>query len=89
MGFLDGKEPAAVQEIQVQSLGQEDSLKKEMATHSSILAWKIPWTEEPGRLQSMESQIVWYEWVILLSFFLPTLWDLKVRGYIYNILKSL
>ena len=37
---------------QVQSLGQEDPLEKEMATHSSILAWKIPWTEEPGRLQS-------------------------------------
>ena len=36
-----------------QSLGQEDSLEKEMATHSSILAWKIPWTEEPGGLQSM------------------------------------
>ena len=38
----------AVQETRVQSLGQEDPLKKEMATHSSILAWKIPWTEEPG-----------------------------------------
>ena len=44
------------QETQVQSLGQEDSLEKEMATHSSILAWEIPWTEEPGRLQSMGSQ---------------------------------
>ena len=43
----------AMQETQVQSLGQEDSLEKEMATHSSILAWRIPWTEEPGRLQSM------------------------------------
>ena len=42
-------------ETQVQSLGQEDSLEKEMATHSSILAWKIPWMEEPGRLQSMGS----------------------------------
>ena len=41
---------------QVQSLSQEDLLEKEMATHSSILAWKIPWTEEPGRLQSMGSQ---------------------------------
>ena len=41
-----------------QSLGQEDPLEKEMATHSSILAWRIPWTEEPGRLQSMESQRV-------------------------------
>ena len=40
----------------VESLGQEDLLEKEMATHSSILAWKIPWMEEPGRLQSMGSQ---------------------------------
>ena len=40
----------------VQSLGQEDPLQKDMATHSSILAWKIPWTEEPGGLQSMGSQ---------------------------------
>ena len=44
------------QEKQVQSLGQEDPLEKKMATHSSILAWEIPWTEEPGRLQSMGSQ---------------------------------
>ena len=42
-----------VQETRVQSLGQEDPLEKEMATHSSTLAWKIPWMEEPGRLQSM------------------------------------
>ena len=46
------------QEIQVQSLAQEDPLEKEMATHSGILAWEVPWTEEPGRLQSMESQRV-------------------------------
>ena len=45
-------------ETWVQSLGREDFLEKEMATHSSILAWKISWTEEPGRLQSMESQEV-------------------------------
>ena len=44
------------QESQVQSLGCEDPLEKEMATHSSVLAWKIPWTQEPGRLQSMGSQ---------------------------------
>ena len=44
--------------MQVQSLGQEDPLKEEVATHSSILAWRIPWTEEPGRLQSMRSQRV-------------------------------
>ena len=43
----------AVQETWVRSLGWEDPLEKEMATHSSALAWKIPWTEEPGRLQSM------------------------------------
>ena len=44
--------------MQVQSLGGEDPLEKEIATHSSILAWKIPWTEEPGELQSMGSQTV-------------------------------
>ena len=48
----------AVQETQVQSLGQEDPLEKEMGTHSSILAWRIPWTEEPSRLQSMRSHRV-------------------------------
>ena len=46
----------ARQEMQVQSLGQEDPLEKEMAIHSSILAWEIPWTEEPGGLQSVGSQ---------------------------------
>ena len=48
----------AMQETQVQSLGWEDPLEKEMTTHSSSLAWKIPWTEEPGGLQSMGSQRV-------------------------------
>ena len=46
----------AMEETQVQFLGWEDPLEKEMATHSSILAWKIPWTEEPGGLLSMDSQ---------------------------------
>ena len=46
----------AMQESQIQSLGREDPLEKEMATHSSIFAWRIPWTEEPGGLQSMGSQ---------------------------------
>ena len=45
----------------VRSLGQEDPLEKEMATHSSTLAWKIPWTEEPGRVQSMGSQRVGHD----------------------------
>ena len=48
----------AMRETRVQFLGQEDPLEKEMAAHSSTLAWKIPWTEEPGRLQSMRSQKV-------------------------------
>ena len=48
----------AMQKTQVGSLGREDPLEEEMATHSSILAWKIPWTEEPGRLQSMRLQRV-------------------------------
>ena len=48
------KNPPAMQDMWVRSLGQEDPLEKEMTTHSSILAWEIPWTEEPGELQSME-----------------------------------
>ena len=50
-----------MRETQVQSLGWEDPLEKETATHCSILAWKIPWMEEPGRLQSMGSQRVGHE----------------------------
>ena len=49
---------SAMLKAQVRSLGQEDPLEEEMATHFSTLAWKIPWTEEPGRLQSMGSQSV-------------------------------
>ena len=59
MGFLgdsDSKEFACNAGDRVQSLGQEDPLETEMATHSSILAWELPWTEELGRLQSMRSQ---------------------------------
>ena len=54
------KNPPAMQETWVPSLGREDPLREGMATHSSILAWRIPWTEEPGRLQSMRSQRVGY-----------------------------
>ena len=53
------KNPPAIQEMQktwLQSLGQEDPLEEGMTTHSSVLAWRIPWAEEPGRLQYMESQ---------------------------------
>ena len=60
-GFPGGsavKNPPAMQETWVQSLGQEDPLEEEMATQSSILAWEISWTEEPGRLQFIGSQRV-------------------------------
>ena len=50
-----------MQETQIQSLSQEDLLEKKMAAHSSILAWEIPWTEEPGGLQSMGSQRVGHD----------------------------
>ena len=55
------KNPSAKQETWVWSLGWEDPLEKEMATHSSSLAWETPWTEEPGGLQSMESQKVGHD----------------------------
>ena len=58
-----------LQELRVWSLGQEDPLKEEMADFSSILAWRIPWTEEPGRLQSIGSQRVghnWSNWAIII-----------------------
>ena len=56
------KECLSMQETQVQSMDQKDPLEKEMATHSSILAWRIPWTGEPGRLQSVGSQRVGHDW---------------------------
>ena len=64
MGFFggsDGKESACNAETQVKSLGQADPLEKGMATHFNILSWRIPWTEEPGRLQSMVSQGVGHD----------------------------
>ena len=57
-----------MRETQVRSLGWEDPLEKEMATHSSILAWRIPWTEEPGRLQSTGLQRVGHDWATSLHF---------------------
>ena len=62
------KKLPAMQETQVQSLDQEDPLEKGMATHSSILAWRISWTEEAGRLQSMGSQRVGHDWITFISF---------------------
>ena len=54
--WLSGKESACQAGEKFRCLGQEDPLEKEMATHSSVLAWRIPWTEEPGGRQSMELQ---------------------------------
>ena len=61
---MDKRTHLSMQEMQVQFLLQEDLLEKEIATHSSILAWKTPWTEEPGGLQSRGSQRVTYNLVI-------------------------
>ena len=61
------KNPTAGAEMWIQSLCWEDPLEEEMATHSSILAWKIPWTEEPGGLQSMGSQRVGHDLIIFLQ----------------------
>ena len=58
----------AIQESWVRSLGREDPLEREMATHSSILAWRIPWRHEPGRLQSTGSQRVRHDWATSLHF---------------------
>ena len=61
------KRLSTMRETRVRSLGREDPLEKERAIHSSTVAWKIPWTEEPSRLQSMRSQRVGHDWAILLS----------------------
>ena len=78
-----------MQETQVQSLGQEDPLEKGMATHSSILAWRIPWTEDLGKLQSMGSQRVRQDWVTNTNVFkwefkscITSLKDLHLNRYV-------
>ena len=83
-----------MQETQFQSLSQEDPLEKEMETHYSILAWKIPWTEDPGRILYLGSQRVKYDWVHLMCFkggrnillFPPSL---RINlGFIYGLLSN-
>ena len=73
-------------ETRFQSLGGEDPLEKEMATHSRIPAWKIPWTEEPGRLQSMGSQRVRHNWAtsLSLSFFRRMTNKTLISGFIHS-----
>ena len=68
-----------MQILWVQSLGQEDPLEKETATHSSILAWKIPRTEDPGELQSMGSQTVGHDWRTNTSLMMDTLLDIGYK----------
>ena len=71
------KRLSGMQETQVWSLGWEDPLEKEMAPHSSTLAWRISWREEPGRLQSMKSQRVGHDWANSLSLFIFMHWRRK------------
>ena len=72
-GGSDSKESVWMQETWVQSLGQKATLEKGIAAHSTILAWRIPWTEEPGGLQSMGSQRVGHKWAVNFHTFSPLL----------------
>ena len=83
-GGSDGKE-TCLWETQIQPLGQEDPLEKEKATHSSILAWEIPWTEEPGGLQSMGLQRVRHDWVT--NSFTFTFW-MNFTSKLYIVLEN-
>ena len=82
------KNMPAVQEIRVQSLGQEDPLEMEMATHSSILAWKAPWTEEPGGLQSVGSQRVRHDWVTNTCIMLKVLYMFPYKYKVFTVFYS-
>ena len=76
----------AMQDTWVRSLVREDPLEKEMAIHSNILAWRIPWTEEPGGLQSTRSQRVEYEWTTSLSHFLYMLFNCGIMDKTLRVL---
>ena len=76
------KNPPAMQETWVWSLGWEDLLEEGMATHSSILAWRIPWTEEPGRLESMGLQRVRHDWATKHSIAHGKLWTSLYEEYL-------
>ena len=78
------KRLSTMRETRVWALGWEDPLEKEMAIHSSTIAWKTPWTEEPGRLQSMGSQRVGHDWVTSLSLLK---WGLRQR--IWEVMSAL
>ena len=70
-GSSDGKESPAMQKMWVRSLSWEDPLEEETVTHSNILAWRIPWTEKPGGLQSLGSQRVRHDWATNTCTFFP------------------
>ena len=72
------KRLSTMRETQVLSLGQEDPLEKQMAVHSRTIAWKIPWTEEPGRLQSMGLQRVGHAWAASLNFSCVVAWYILI-----------
>ena len=81
-----------MRKTQVRSLSQEDPLEKEMPTHSSILAWRIPWTEEPDGLQSMGSQRVWHDWATTLTlrhYHMSMTFKCIITGILHNLLKIL
>ena len=84
------KNPPAVQEVWVRSLGPEDPLEKGMATHSSILAWRIPWTEEPGGLQSVGLQRAWHDWATFTfcCFFPWCHCDCRYRFYLFVVIVN-
>ena len=91
IGFPDGsavKRLPAMQETQVRSLGGEDCLEKEMSTLSSLLAWRTPWTEEPGRLQSIGLQRVGHDWVTSLFTFIGSFIQLLNHSSIYPLICS-
>ena len=80
------KHLSTMRETRVQALGWEDPLEKEMAIHYSTIAWKIPWTEEPGRLQFMGSQRVGHDWATSLHFIVLEsslrVWKIKIKLYL-------
>ena len=78
-----------MQETRVWSLDREDPLEKEMATHSSILAWRIPWTEEPDGLQSTGSQRVGHDWVTLLTYLCYSCYLMSWLCYCNTLFSSL
>ena len=80
-GGSEGKESASMQETQVQSLNWEDPLGKGMVTYFIFFAWRIPWTDEPGRLQSMGFQRIEYNWITDFFFFFFTIFSFTFTSF--------